>query len=205
MIELVNHEAWFESGEGRLYVKWGHYPRTDGKIDFCIIKRAEVDGKKALIGIDKDSSSKGAIFMEPFPSSYALLEYNKGTFTKTRDGKWLPMGAEEARSVGLEAERSYTIVGRAVIYFSEPKAFGDGLELVPSKGTARLCEEVEVEVLKDGSPVEAEISVAYPDGKAELGKLSKFKVPVRTKIVVVKAVYENDGVRHVSTLTLVGA
>jgi hypothetical protein len=30
-------------------------------------------------------------------------------------------------------------------------------------------------------------------------------VPVRTKIVVVKAVYENDGVRHVSTLTLVGA
>ncbi|UXD22872.1 hypothetical protein IPA_09110 [Ignicoccus pacificus DSM 13166] len=205
VIELVNHEAWFEVEQGRLYVKWGHYPKTDGKIDFCIIKNVEVDGKRGIIGISKDSSARGALFLEPFPSSYALLEYDKGIFTKTKDGKWLPMDSDEARALGFDVEKSYRIIGRAIMFFSDPKPLGKGLELIPSVPNAKLCQEVEVKVFEDGEPAEADITISYLDGKEELGKRSQVRVPVRNKIVVVKAVIENEGVREVSTLTLVGA
>ncbi len=205
MIELVNHEAWFEVDQGRLYVKWGHYPKTDGKIDFCIIKNVEVDGKRGIVGINKESSAREALFVEPFPSSYALLEYDKGVFTKTKDGKWLPLSERETRALGFDVEKSYRIIGRSIIFFSDPKPLGRGLELIPSVPRARLCQEVEVKVIKDGKPAEATITISYLDGKEELGKTSHFIVPIRNKIVVVKAVMENNEVREVSTLTLVGA
>ncbi|MCD6492681.1 MAG: hypothetical protein J7K36_02605 [Archaeoglobaceae archaeon] len=43
IIKLVNHEAWIECQQrGRAYLKWGHLPETDGKLDPKSIKRAFV-------------------------------------------------------------------------------------------------------------------------------------------------------------------
>lgn len=221
-VQLVNHEAWFEHpgrlgpGKVRLYLKWGHYPRTDGKIDFSIIKKITVDSKEAVVGIDKDSSSKGALFVEAFVAEglhKAVLEYDKGVFTKTVDGKWLPYPPQKAEELGYEPAQSFRVVGKAVSYFVSGEAEGspkpgEGLELVPSTPVAGLCERVAVTVFKDGRPLSnVKVLVSYPDGSDELATDSEGKVEVRarTKLTVLKAVLLENGVRYVSTLSLVGA
>ena len=33
IVRLANHEAWIEIEENRAYLKWGHFPETDRKLD----------------------------------------------------------------------------------------------------------------------------------------------------------------------------
>jgi uncharacterized GH25 family protein len=221
-VRLVNHEAWFEHpgelepGRVRLYLKWGHYPKTDGKIDFSIIKRVAVDGKEAVVGTDKDSSSRGALFVEAEVGEglhKAELEYDKGTFTKTVDGKWLPYPSSKVRELGYEPAQSFRIVGKAVTYFVSgewegvPEPTG-GLELVPSVPLAKLCDDVEAVLLFEGEPLAGvEVTVSYPDAAEKLVTDSEGRIrfKARTRLAVLKAVVVDGGIRQVSTLTLVGA
>ena len=99
----VNHEVWIEPpdfplkpGVVRVYVKWGHYPKTDGRLDPLTIRRAFAQGngavKPLIIGMDPDATSRNALFAEfkadkQGPYSVAI-EYDRGVYTTTVDKRW---------------------------------------------------------------------------------------------------------------------
>ncbi len=58
VIKVVNHEAWIEL-ENRTYLKWGHFPETDGKLDPKSIRRAFIvdpdeNERAVVIGSDRE-------------------------------------------------------------------------------------------------------------------------------------------------------
>jgi len=98
IIRLVNHEVWIECEIDRAYLKWGHLPETDGKLDPKSIKRAFVvdpDGneKAIVVGSDKEASSKGALFLEFNAEKDGLyliaVEYDRGIYSVTEGNKWI--------------------------------------------------------------------------------------------------------------------
>jgi len=89
--KFANHEAWIEydapvkAGVVRAYLKWGHYPETDGRLDLLAItnvyvrKEAGSAGPRMftvpVIGFDHGAASKGGLFIEfvtESPGVYAL-------------------------------------------------------------------------------------------------------------------------------------
>ncbi len=175
IIKLVNHEAWIEYGEGRAYLKWGHLPETDGKLDPKSIKRAFVidpDGneKTLVVGSDKEASSKGALFLEFNAEKEGLYviaaEYDRGIYSVTEDNKWVFGEKDHVASLGYAVKESRWICGFAKAY----TIVGDledgnliaGLEfeIVPETiRKFRSGEKVEVRLFFRDNPVKGEINV----------------------------------------------
>ena len=181
LIELINHHAWIEHGDvrsglSRLYVKWGHYPETDGKMEPSIVKDliVKVNGIEvpAVIGIDKDSSARSSLFLE-FPAKEGVyeifLKYERGVFTVTANGSWVYGDYNRAKSVGYDLAYSVTVEGVAKTYLSSEglakgafKPLGKGLELTP---LSLECPKARILVTLNGKPLKTEIMHVHDGGK----------------------------------------
>ncbi len=124
--KLVNHEAWIEISNGRAYLKWGHYPKTDGKIDPKLIRRASVidsDGREhaLAIGSDKDSTSKESLFLEfdAEKDGTIAVEYDRGIYSLTEDNKWVFGEKSYVASLGYAVKEARLICGFAKSYIAK--------------------------------------------------------------------------------------
>jgi hypothetical protein len=69
VLELVNHEPWIECEENRAYLKWGHYPETEGMLNPKSIRRTFVtdldgNGEALVIGSGREAPPNGSLFLE---------------------------------------------------------------------------------------------------------------------------------------------
>ena len=166
LINLVNHELWIEYEDNRAYLKWGHYPKTDGRLDPLSIKRAfvlESNGvvSPAVIGFDEETYvKKQALFLEFRASKPFLIgvEYDRGLYTVTKDGKWV-FGGKTIASMLYRVEETRWIVGYSKTYVVEepwenPPIAGFELEIVPTVAKVfRAGEKALLRVLYRGKPV----------------------------------------------------
>jgi len=165
LVNIVNHEAWIEPGEGRAYLKWGHYPEVDGKLDpLSIVRAFSVSGgtvRPIIVGIDKESSAKGGLFLEFDEAEALAVEYDRGVYTLTEDNKWI-----FGRSVPVKykvRERRH-ILGFAKIYLGDKvEPLGLELELVPDK----IADEVRVQIMFRGRPIAGKIKLRNSNGVIE--------------------------------------
>ncbi len=189
MFRLVNHNAWIEHpgyfaepGRARLYIKWGHYPEVDGKIDPATLTEIIVLGPEgqttAVVGIDKDSSSKGAIFLEFNACSIGLytvlLRYNRGIYTITSTGSWIYAEPDRVKALGYEVKDTYRIEGSAKTLVPvgirdniNVKPLGVGLEITPLiNRMPEPGEEIKLNVTLDSLPVpNVELIIYSSEGK----------------------------------------
>ncbi len=165
MDELINHEVWIEPDGERVLLKWGHYPEVDGKIDPLSITRAFafVNGvcKPVTIGIDRNSSAKGGLFLEFEEAEALAVEYDRGFYTLTDDGKWI-FGRYVPPNYGVKERRQ--ILGFAKTYLNdEIVPLGLELEIMPED----VDDEVVVRLLFRGKPVGGVIKLRNSSGVTE--------------------------------------
>ena len=184
IIRLVNHEAWIECEIDRVYLKWGHLPETDGKLDFKSIKRAFVidpDGNEraVAIGSDKEASSRGALFLEFNAEKDGLyliaIEYDRGIYSVTEGNKWIFGEKDYVASLGYAVKESRWICGFAKAYTivgdsedtkeNANPTVGLEFEIVPDAlRRFESGEKLGVRLFFRDSPVKGEINVRA-DGK----------------------------------------
>lgn len=174
-LKLVNHEAWIGYGDDRAYLKWGHFPETDGKLDPNSIKRAfTIDpggNEKAIVfGSDK-VSSKGALFLEPKEKGLIAIEYDRGIYSVTKDNKWVFGEKKYVSSLGYSVKESMWMYGFAKAYNIDevcekvPMA-GFELEIVPEViRKFKAGDKLGIQLLFRDNPVEGEIGIRDSSGK----------------------------------------
>ncbi len=201
MFELVNHHLWFELGEGRVYVKWGHFPSTDGKLDPSTIVFTYPED--AIIGIDKDSSAKKALFMEFKNSKAIAIDYDRGEYALTESNKWVKVGKPE--TFGERVKERFRIVGRGKLYLDLVELNLNGLDL-RLLNKPSLCNDVKVSVVFDNKAlVNQEVKVHYPD-RIEILKTDEkgvVNVKATSKIFVISTSLTKNGIRNTTTLTVI--
>jgi len=191
LIKIVNHEAWIEIGSGRAYLKWGHYPNVDGKLDPLSITRvfAVAGGitKPVVVGMDKDSSANGGLFLEFDEADALAVEYDKGIYTLTEDGKWI-FGRGIPPKYAVKEVRH--ILGFAKVYLSDNIVpLGLELELMPD-GTD---DEISVQILFRGKPVAGKVKLRNSEGSFELeGDESGVKLKLAKGVNVLSARYVDE-------------
>ncbi len=202
LIKIVNHEAWIELGDGRAYLKWGHFPEIDGKLDPLSITRAfaVANGftKPVVVGMDKDSSAKGGIFLEFEEADALAVEYDKGIYTLTSDGKWI-FGRSVPPKYSVEEVRH--ILGFAKAYLSDDvRPLGLEFELMPDN----IDDEVVVEILFRGKPVEGKIKLRNSEGSFEFNAGDVVKLAKGVNVLSARFVDEVGYVKRsmVTTLTV---
>ena len=181
-IKLVNHEAWIE-WQNRFYLKWGHLPETDGKIDPKSIKRAfvvDADGneKALVVGSDRDASSKGGLFLEfnaEKEGVYTIaVEYDRGIYSITEDSKWIFGEKSYVESLGYAVKESRWICGFAKAYH----VVGDlkankviaGLEFEIASDVKKFSnDKTEIQLLFRGNPVKGTVNVRANGKHAVVG------------------------------------
>ncbi len=218
MLKLVNHEAWIEI-EDRAYLKWGHPPKTDGKLDPKSIKRAFVidpDRSEKVIGIgnDKEATSKKALFLEFNTGKHGLylivVEYDRGIYSLTGGNKRVFGDEDYVVNLGYIVNESRRLYGFAKAYiiigdyeYTNKKASlvaGLEFEIVPETiKKFRSGDKVSVGLFKN-NPVKGEVNVkangrhavieTNSDGFAEL-ELAKGVNAVSSRYVAKKACYES--------------
>ena len=179
MLKTVNHEAWIEYGEpvtkaGRIrtYVKWGHYPEVEGRLNpqtvvsaFALLESDLLSPRiPVTIGVDRDSLAKGGLFMEFLadkPGVYSVnLEYRSSIVCRTKDGKMVFGEKKRVEELGYEVDEAFLHTGLARTYVvvggeahAKPSPLGLGLEVMPAIVKRYAPEEiVEVRVLYEGKP-----------------------------------------------------
>ena len=180
LLQLVNHEAWIEcSSSGRAYLKWGHFPKIDGKLDPKSITKAFViypDRNKIplIIGTDRVASSEGGLFLEFKAESDGIYtiaaEYDRGIYTITEDNKWIFGEKGYVKEMGYTAKESRWICGFAKTYFiageyEDNIAAGLELEIIPEVVKKfRDGEKMRFQVLFRGEPVRETVNVRTKNG-----------------------------------------
>ena len=157
--------------KGRAYLKWGHMPQTDGKLDPKVVKKAffvspEGVEKPLAVGTDKDASSHDAIFLE-FDAKddglYALaVEYDRGIYSAAEGKKWIFGDKEYVSSLGYKVEETRWLIGFAKAYVGEGEAkpLGLELEIVPEVVKKfKTGDKLKVQLLFNGKPLKGEIRV----------------------------------------------
>ncbi|ENN96363.1 hypothetical protein J422_02754 [Methanocaldococcus villosus KIN24-T80] len=203
LIRLINHEVWIEI-EDRGYLKWGHYPKTDGKLDPLAITRAFYvkDGKyyPLVVGKDKISSSKEALFLE-FDEADALgIEYNKGIYSLTEDNKWI-FGKNIPDKYKIKETRE--IIGYSKVYLNKKiEPLGFELEIIPDK----IDKKIKVDVIFRGKQVPAEITLRNKNGEFKFNSNNEIKLAEGINVLsarYVDTLSNNVDKRHlVSTITI---
>lgn len=174
LLKLVNHEAWIECRqEGRAYLKWGHMPQTDGKLDPRVIKKAFVvspEGKEKPIalGVDRDSSAMGAMFLEFDARNDGIhtiaVEYDRGIYSVTKDKKWIFGEKKHVSGLGYDVEEARWLLGSAKAYAGErevkPEPLGLELEIVPEVVRKfKAGEKLGIQLFFGGKPLQGEVRV----------------------------------------------
>jgi hypothetical protein len=170
LLRIINHEAWIELDNGRAYLKWGHYPEVDGKLDpQSIIRAFAIVGRRVLpvvIGMDKESSAKGALFLEFEKADVLAVEYSRGVYTLTEDKKWI-FGRNVPAKYDVKETR--LILGFAKMHLSdEAELIGLELELLSDKVKTRKDEKINVQLFFRGEPVKGKIKVRNAKGVSEI-------------------------------------
>ncbi len=234
LFRLVNHFAWIEHvgtydrGRVRLYVKWGHYPETDGKLDPSIVTDVAVvvgkDRVPAVIGVDKESSRKGALFLEFIADRSGvytiMLRYVRGVYTLTNEGSWVYGDAERARLLGYTVADTVLLEGTAKAYITigeeaplEAAPLGTGLELTPLAASQAVPgARVKIMATLDGKPaanirVTASCDNQTLEGETDSRGVVEFKLCPGLNVFIAKLTVDVDGDgyrrrRLSSTLTL---
>ncbi len=156
LLEVVNHEVWFEPRNG-LVLKWGHYPNVDGKLDPLCITRAFslANGKVMPVFVGLDRSIKDGLFVE-FEGEAVAVEYDRGIYSLTSDGKWI-FGRRVPSNRSIEEVRH--ILGFAKVYLDgDIKPLGLELEIMLNEG---------VEVLFRGELVDTKVKLRNAKGTFE--------------------------------------
>ncbi len=162
IIRIANHEAWIERKSG-FYLKWGHYPSTDGKLDPRCVRAFAIcsDGRKPVaVGFDGESSRIGGLFLEFASQPLAVVaEYDRGVYSVTKDGKWVFGDRFSASAMGYEVLESRWICGIAKIHIATASPLGLEFEIVPDSTNYGPGDIMRVQLLFRGSPVSGELSV----------------------------------------------
>ena len=205
IIKLINHEAWIEVDE-RAYVMWGHYPKVDGRLDPSKIRRAfavyNCTFLPVVIGIDRESSERGGLFLEFERADSIAIEYDAGVYTLTEDNKWVFGKICDPK---YKIKETRWILGFASVHLRNPKPLGLELEIVPSDVKGKV---VEVELLFRGKPTSGNLKVSNSEGTFEVEINGKAEIEVAKGVNVISARYIDKlafGVdkRHlVTTLTI---
>ncbi len=170
LLEVVNHEVWFEPYNGRIVLKWGHYPRVDGKFDPLCITRAFAlaDGKVTPVFVGLDKSTKDGLFVEFEEANALAIEYDRGLYSLTSDGKWI-FGRNVPAKYSVEEVRH--VLGFAKIHLdSDVKPLGLELEIALNGGVEVLFRgelidaKVKLRNSKDSFELEAGDKVEFADG-----------------------------------------
>jgi uncharacterized GH25 family protein len=209
ILKIVNHEVWIEVDESRAYLKWGHYPEVDGKLDPQSVVRAfAVAGNEVLpvvVGSDKTASEKGGLFLEFDRADVLAVEYDRGVYSLTEDKKWI-FGKAPAKYKVKETRR---ILGFAKIYLhGDPKPIGLELELLPDKINAEEGDTVRVQILFRGKPIAGKIKVRNSRGVFEVDASedgADVELAKGVNVLTARHVVEGIGVdkiSEVSTLTI---
>ncbi len=129
MVVSVNHEAWIEPSERGLLVRWGHYPRVDGRLDPHVVRSVVVIGEERYIPVlfvhEKEALR---LVWRGGAAHAAVLWYTRGPFTKIR-GEWVYGDGCSVERVYGERGESMVIEGFAV-YAKSPRHLN--LSLLPS-------------------------------------------------------------------------
>ncbi|RLI73167.1 hypothetical protein DRO97_08000 [Archaeoglobales archaeon] len=179
IIKLVNHEAWIECQQrGRAYLKWGHLPETDGKLDPKSIKRAfvidaEGNEKAMVVGSDKEASSKGGLFLEfnaEKEGVYTIaVEYDRGIYSVTEDNKWIFGEKSYVASLGYTVKESRWICGFAKAYaivgdYEDRVTAGLEFEIIGDIKKFKSGDKIKVQLFFRDNPVKGEVN-ARANGK----------------------------------------
>ena len=144
---LVNHELWMEEHGGKVYLMWGHYPKTDGRIDpRCITMIVTDDMSPAYLGVDKRG-----MFVETNGNSIGVV-YDRGVYVRVGESWYfgeVPYRGEavrvigfstyhrkEVRRVGLELE--LTLSGDRVLAFYRGKEVDGVVKVSNGNGTGEV-------------------------------------------------------------------
>jgi len=206
ILKLVNHEPWIEYDGKRAYLKWGHYPDTDGKLDPKTIRRAfviEADGIERPVAVGRDKESKDGLFLEFDTENEGVytvvVEYDKGVYTVTADNKWVFAEKSFAAGLGYEIKESrwicgfvktYVVVGNAEIK-PEPRL---ELELVPEVAKKfNAGDRVRVGLFFRGKPTGGIIKQVTGEGVREYEATSGFaEIELVNGVNVVAARYVDE-------------
>jgi uncharacterized GH25 family protein len=175
IIRIVNHEAWIEFDD-RAYLRWGHYPETDGKLDPMSIRRAFVinpSREERAVAIGSDKASKGELFLEFDMEKYGIytvvIEYDKGVYSITEDNKWIFGEKRYVAEMNYSVKESWWICGFAKAHIitgndEEKIAAGLEFEIVPEiVKKFKEGDRVEVQLLFRGGPVKGRVNVRSTD------------------------------------------
>ncbi len=204
LLGIVNHEAWIEV-DGRAYLKWGHYPEVDGKLDpMCIVRAFAVFEKRispVVVGTDRDASLKGALFLEFEEAEALAVEYDRGIYTLTEDNKWI-FGRHVPPRYKVKERRQ--ILGFAKTYLGDKiEPLGLELELMPDK----IDDEIRVQILFRGRPIAGKVKLRNTNGVFEFDADENGAILKLSKgLNVISARYVDEGVDFlrnlVTTLTV---
>jgi uncharacterized GH25 family protein len=189
-MDFINHHAWIEHsglfakpGKVRAYLKWGHFPEVDGKLDPQSITTAfarSIELKRPLlVGSDAEASSKGGLFLEFEAERLGVytvgLQYNRGVYSVTKDQTWTFGDRKRIESYGYDVKEAVLLVGSAKTYiligeesYVKPKPAGLELEIVPSTVKKFIPGDiVDVQVLYKGNPCSDVELTSYSAPKRE--------------------------------------
>ena len=138
----INHEAWIEDAGDKLLVRWGHYPRTDGRLDphLVVLTLARVDGRW-MAGLPLVHEEDALSIRKQGRLEALMVYYRRGPFSKTKSGLWVYGDGYSVEELLEPIERSLVIHGYAVYATSL-----DLLDVLPLP----LRPEI---VLKDDTPM----------------------------------------------------
>lgn len=147
-IMLVNHQLWvehegfYDRGVVKAFLKWGHYPEAEGKLDPATIRNAIVIDPKGrrvepAIGMDPDASSRTALFLEfnaMEPGLYLVgISYSRGVYSIVGDRRWCYGTRASVQSRGYDVSEAILLNGVAKTYIlvetDEAKSKPIGLDL----------------------------------------------------------------------------
>ncbi len=198
ILEVVNHEVWFEFRNG-LVLKWGHYPDVDGRLDPLCITRAFslANGKVMPVFVGLDRSIKDGLFVE-FEGEAVAVEYDRGIYSLTSDGRWI-FGRKVPLNRSIEEMRH--ILGFAKVHLdNEVKALGLELEMDLDGG----IEGGRVEVLFRGESVDTNVKLRNAGGAFEVKTGEKVEFAKGVNVLSARFVDDLGFIKRglVTTLTI---
>ena len=202
VLKIVNHDAWIECNK-RAYLKWGHYPETDGKLDPQNIKRAIVIDPKgermAIVGTDKDATSKGGLFLEFNAEEPYLVgaEYDRGIYSVTEDGKWVFGEKKFVANMGYKIEESRWLIGFAKAYVAreetKPALARFEFEIVPDAiKQFKAGDKIRILLLFRGKAVEGKVKVRSGEEIKEFSVKDSVEIELSKGVNVISSRYEDE-------------
>lgn len=190
---MAPHNIWIQCAQAarpgeevECRLLYGHYLEPDGRADAALARLwAAGPGEDPVpLTLTEREGTPAAVFTPAERGVYALLaEYDRGIWTVTRDGRYLPGPADKHPDTAVARTVHLTYFAKRLVFVGTegpwPGSFGMELEIVPL-----APEENELEVLVQhrrrplagaqvyahcGDKPRTRFAVTGPDGKADFG------------------------------------